>query len=69
MLRQRTLKTTIRSTGVGLHTGARVELTLRPAQPDTGVVFHRDIKFFQKSAGHGRKPKLTALFSATSMSH
>jgi UDP-3-O-[3-hydroxymyristoyl] N-acetylglucosamine deacetylase len=41
MLRQRTLKTTIRSTGVGLHTGARVELTLRPAQPDTGVVFHR----------------------------
>jgi UDP-3-O-[3-hydroxymyristoyl] N-acetylglucosamine deacetylase len=41
MLRQRTLKTTIRSTGVGLHTGARVELTLRPAQPDTGIVFHR----------------------------
>ena len=41
MLRQRTLRTTIRSTGVGLHTGARVELTLRPAQPDTGIVFHR----------------------------
>ncbi|HMA31745.1 MAG TPA: UDP-3-O-acyl-N-acetylglucosamine deacetylase [Casimicrobiaceae bacterium] len=41
MLRQRTLKTTIRTTGVGLHTGARVELTLRPAQPDTGIVFHR----------------------------
>jgi UDP-3-O-[3-hydroxymyristoyl] N-acetylglucosamine deacetylase len=41
MLRQRTLKTTIRSTGVGLHTGARVELTLRPGQPDTGIVFHR----------------------------
>ncbi len=41
MLRQRTLKTTIRSTGVGLHTGARVELTLRPAPVDTGVVFHR----------------------------
>ena len=41
MLRQRTLKTTTRTTGVGLHTGARVELTLRPAQPDTGIVFHR----------------------------
>jgi UDP-3-O-[3-hydroxymyristoyl] N-acetylglucosamine deacetylase len=41
MLRQRTLKTTIRSTGVGLHTGARVELTLRPAPVDTGIVFHR----------------------------
>ena len=41
MLRQRTLKTSIRTTGVGLHTGARVELTLRPAPDDTGVVFHR----------------------------
>ena len=41
MLRQRTLKSTIRSTGVGLHTGARVELALRPAPVDTGIVFHR----------------------------
>jgi len=41
MLLQRTLKTTVRTTGVGLHTGARVELTLRPAQPDSGIVFHR----------------------------
>ncbi len=41
MLKQRTLKTTIKTTGVGLHTGARVELTLRPAPPDTGIVFHR----------------------------
>lgn len=41
MLRQRTLKTAARTTGVGLHTGARVELVLRPAQPDTGIVFHR----------------------------
>jgi UDP-3-O-[3-hydroxymyristoyl] N-acetylglucosamine deacetylase len=40
-LRQRTLKTTIRTTGVGLHTGARVELTLRPAPADAGIVFHR----------------------------
>jgi UDP-3-O-[3-hydroxymyristoyl] N-acetylglucosamine deacetylase len=41
MLKQRTLKTTIKATGVGLHTGARVELALRPAAPDMGIVFHR----------------------------
>jgi UDP-3-O-[3-hydroxymyristoyl] N-acetylglucosamine deacetylase len=41
MLRQRTLKSAIKTTGVGLHTGARVDLTLRPAAPDTGIVFHR----------------------------
>ncbi len=41
MLRQRTLKNSIRTTGVGLHTGARVELNLRPAPPDAGIVFHR----------------------------
>src|SRR6202048_4269200 len=41
MMKQRTLKTTIKTTGVGLHTGARVELALRPAPPDTGIVFHR----------------------------
>jgi UDP-3-O-[3-hydroxymyristoyl] N-acetylglucosamine deacetylase len=41
MLRQRTLKTATRTTGVGLHTGARVDLNLRPAAPDTGIVFHR----------------------------
>jgi len=41
MLRQRTLKTLTRAVGVGLHGGQRVELTLRPAQPDTGIVFRR----------------------------
>jgi UDP-3-O-[3-hydroxymyristoyl] N-acetylglucosamine deacetylase len=41
MLKQRTLKTTIKTTGVGLHTGARVDMVLRPAAPDTGIVFHR----------------------------
>jgi UDP-3-O-[3-hydroxymyristoyl] N-acetylglucosamine deacetylase len=41
MLKQRTLKTITKTTGVGLHTGARVELTLRPAPADTGIVFHR----------------------------
>lgn len=41
MIRQRTLKNTIRATGVGLHTGEKVYLTLRPAEPDTGIRFRR----------------------------
>jgi len=41
MLKQRTLKTLVRTTGVGLHSGAKVTLVLRPAAPDTGIVFHR----------------------------
>ena len=41
MIRQRTLKNVIRATGVGLHTGDKVYLTLRPAAPDTGVRFRR----------------------------
>ena len=41
MQKQRTLKTTIKTIGVGLHTGARVELVLRPALSDTGIVFRR----------------------------
>ena len=41
MLGQRTLKNTIRATGVGLHTGKKVMMTLRPAAVDTGVVFRR----------------------------
>jgi len=41
MHKQRTLKTSIKTTGVGLHTGARVEIVLRPGVPDTGIVFHR----------------------------
>lgn len=41
MLKQRTLKSVISATGVGLHTGDKVKLTLRPAAPDTGVVFRR----------------------------
>ena len=41
MLQQRTLKTLTRAVGVGLHSGHRVELTLRPAPPDTGIVFRR----------------------------
>lgn len=41
MLRQRTLKSVITATGVGLHSGVKVRLALRPAQPDTGIVFRR----------------------------
>ncbi|KAF0807965.1 UDP-3-O-[3-hydroxymyristoyl] N-acetylglucosamine deacetylase [Alcanivorax xiamenensis] len=41
MIRQRTLKNVIRATGVGLHTGEKVYLTVRPAPVDTGIVFRR----------------------------
>jgi UDP-3-O-[3-hydroxymyristoyl] N-acetylglucosamine deacetylase len=41
MLKQRTLKSLVRATGVGLHSGAKVTLVLRPAASDTGIVFRR----------------------------
>jgi UDP-3-O-[3-hydroxymyristoyl] N-acetylglucosamine deacetylase len=41
MIRQRTLKNAIRATGVGLHSGKKVFMTLRPAAPDTGIIFRR----------------------------
>ena len=41
MLRQRTLKSLTRAVGLGVHSGQKVELTLRPAPPDSGIVFHR----------------------------
>ena len=41
MIKQRTLKNVIRATGVGLHTGEKVYMTLRPAAVDTGIVFRR----------------------------
>lgn len=45
MIKQRTLKNVIRATGVGLHTGEKVYLTLRPASVDTGIIFRRtDLK-------------------------
>ena len=39
MLNQRTLKNSIRATGVGLHSGQKVYMTLRPAPPNSGIVF------------------------------
>jgi UDP-3-O-[3-hydroxymyristoyl] N-acetylglucosamine deacetylase len=41
MLRQRTIHETIKATGIGLHSGTRVVLSMRPAAPDTGIVFRR----------------------------
>ena len=41
MIKQRTLKTSVRATGVGLHSGIKVEMTLRPAAPNSGIVFRR----------------------------
>ena len=41
MFKQRTIKTSIRATGVGLHTGNKVLMTLRPAGVNTGIIFRR----------------------------
>ena len=41
MIKQRTLRNVIRATGVGLHTGEKIYLTLRPAAVNTGIVFRR----------------------------
>lgn len=41
MLKQRTLKKVVRAVGIGLHSGRKVHLTLRPADPDTGIVYTR----------------------------
>ncbi len=41
MISQRTLKNVIRATGVGIHTGKKVYMTLRPAAPNTGIIFRR----------------------------
>jgi UDP-3-O-[3-hydroxymyristoyl] N-acetylglucosamine deacetylase len=41
LVKQRSLKNMIRATGVGLHTGAKVYMTLRPAPANTGIVFRR----------------------------
>jgi len=41
MLKQRTIKSIVKTVGIGLHSGRKVELTLRPAAADTGIVFSR----------------------------
>ncbi len=53
MVGQRTLKNTIRASGVGLHTGKKVLMTLRPAAPDTGILFRRsDLGEFATVVAH-----------------
>ncbi|MCP4284562.1 MAG: UDP-3-O-acyl-N-acetylglucosamine deacetylase [Gammaproteobacteria bacterium] len=61
MIRQRTLKNVIRATGVGLHTGEKVFLTLRPAAANSGIIFRRvdldspvDIKACTENVGDTR---------------
>jgi len=41
MLKQRTIKSLVKTVGIGLHSGRKVTLTLRPAPADTGIVFTR----------------------------
>lgn len=41
MLKQRTIKTIVKTVGIGLHSGRKVNLTLRPAPANTGIVFAR----------------------------
>ncbi|EDT03232.1 UDP-3-O-acyl-N-acetylglucosamine deacetylase [Burkholderia ambifaria] len=41
MLKQRTIKSIVKTVGIGLHSGRKVELTLRPAAPGTGIIFSR----------------------------
>ena len=41
MIKQRTLKRIVQATGVGLHTGKKVTLTMRPAPANTGVIYRR----------------------------
>ncbi|NNJ64394.1 MAG: UDP-3-O-[3-hydroxymyristoyl] N-acetylglucosamine deacetylase, partial [Xanthomonadales bacterium] len=62
MLKQRTLKNSIRATGIGLHTGEKVFMTLRPAPADTGIVFHRvDLSPPADVAAHADKVGQTTL--------
>ena len=41
MIKQRTIKSPVSTTGIGLHKGEKVQLTLRPAPENTGIVFRR----------------------------
>lgn len=61
MLKQRTIQQTVKTVGVGVHSGQRVELILRPAEPNTGIVFHRtdtpevvDFPAFAENVGNTR---------------
>ncbi len=62
MIRQRTLKNIIRATGVGLHSGEKVYLTLKPAPVDTGIIFCRtDLDPVVEIPAHGLNVGQTTL--------
>jgi UDP-3-O-[3-hydroxymyristoyl] N-acetylglucosamine deacetylase len=69
MLAQQTIKTVIRAVGVGLHSGQRVDVTLRPSKPDTGIVFRRidllDPVSIQTSAMAVTDTRLASTISST----
>lgn len=70
MIRQRTLKTTIRATGVGLHSGQKVYLTLRPAPIDSGIVFRRtDLKPIVDIPAHALQVNETTLSTTLVKEH
>jgi len=66
VIRQRTLKNAIRATGVGLHTGKKIYLTLRPAAENTGIVFRR-VDFDQPVSIPGRADHVEDTQLATSL--
>ncbi|MGB8635319.1 MAG: UDP-3-O-acyl-N-acetylglucosamine deacetylase [Rhodanobacteraceae bacterium] len=64
MIKQRTLKNVIRATGVGIHTGEKVYMTLRPAPVDSGIVFRRvDLDPPQEIVAHAENVGDTSLSS------
>jgi UDP-3-O-[3-hydroxymyristoyl] N-acetylglucosamine deacetylase len=67
MLRQRTIKARVSTTGVGLHSGRRVEITLRPAAPDTGIVFRR-LDLPEPVEIHARAERVTDTRMASTLS-
>jgi len=67
MSRQRTIQNIIRATGVGLHSGEKVFLTLRPAAVNTGIVFHRtDLTPAAAIPAHGERVTETMLCTGLS---
>lgn len=68
MIRQRTLQNTIRATGVGLHSGKKVYLTLRPAPANTGIVFVRtDLDPVVRIPAHPENVHFTTMCTAVAI--
>ena len=68
MIRQRTLKNIIRATGVGLHSGEKVYLTLKPAPVDTGIIFCRtDLDPVVEIPAHALNVGLTTLCTSVNV--